>query len=188
MVATMEASDPCVRGLKCAEYEHLIALGAFHDEPIELVRGALVTMSPQGEPHAGSITELVRMLVRQVDDHWRVRPHSGFAIGDDSMPEPDIAVVPFDPSCRRPRAAVLVVEVSFSSLRFDRGVKAALYAEAVVPTYWIVDLVGRRIHVHTEPVDGAYQRLVSHAAGATLSIDGLAGVAIDTAALFPPEP
>ncbi|MCE9580416.1 MAG: Uma2 family endonuclease [Deltaproteobacteria bacterium] len=187
----MESSDDHagrVRGLRRSEYEQLIALGAFHDEPIELVRGALVTMSPQGEPHAWSTAELHRSLVKQLDDEWQVRSHSGLAVADDSMPEPDVAVVPFDPERRRPTAAVLVVEVSFSSLRFDRGVKAALYAEAGVPTYWIVDLVGRRVHVHTEPRDGSYQRLATHPAGASLSIDGLPGVVVATAPLFPPEP
>ncbi len=184
MVQVMESN---VRGLRTREYEQLIELGAFHDEPVELVRGALVTMSPQGEPHIWSTARLHRLLVTQLGDEWQVRSHSSLPTTDDSMPEPDVAVVPFDPAGRRPTSAVLVVEVSFSSLRFDRGVKAAIYAEASVPTYWVVDLIGRRVHVHTEPREGSYQRLATHAAGASLTIDGLPGVVIPSAALFPPE-
>ncbi len=183
----LEVMEPNVRGLRTREYEQLIELGAFHDEPVELVRGALVTMSPQGPPHAWSVVELVRLLVRQLGDEWRVRAHSGLAVTDDSMPEPDVAVVPVDRGDRHPSFAVLVVEASYSSLRFDRGIKAAIYAEASVPTYWVVDLVGRRVHVHTEPREGSYQRLVTHVAGASLTIDGLPGVVIPSAALFPPE-
>ncbi len=65
MVQVMESN---VRGLRTREYEQLIELGAFHDEPVELVRGALVTMSPQGPPHTWSVAEVVRVLVMQLGD------------------------------------------------------------------------------------------------------------------------
>jgi Uma2 family endonuclease len=186
MIAIMEASPSVVRGLRRREYEQLVELGAFGDEPVELVRGVLLTMSPQGPPHAWSAADLARILTKQIGDEWRVRSHSGLAVGDDSMPEPDVAIVPVGPYGHHPSTAVLVVEVALSSLRFDRGAKAALYAEAGIPTYWVVDLVGRLVHVHTGARDGQYQTVVAHPAGAALAIDGLPGVVVATGAIFPP--
>ena len=188
MVQVMESSSNDgavqVRGLRRSEYEQLIELGAFGDEPVELVRGELLTMSPQGDPHARTTALLHRVLVKQLGEGWLVRSHSGLAASDDSMPEPDIAVVPAFPA-GHPTTAVLVVEVSQTSLRFDRGRKAALYAEASFPTYWVVDLVGRVVHVHTEPRDGHYLSIVQVPAGESLAIDGLPGVIVPTAAIFP---
>ena len=45
-----------------------------------------------------------------------------------------------------------MVEVADSSLRLDRGFKAALYAEARIAEYWIVNLVDRTIEVHRDPL------------------------------------
>jgi Uma2 family endonuclease len=52
---------------------------------------------------------------------------------------------------------LLVVEVSDTTLRFDRGTKATLYAQAGVRELWVADVNRRRLHVFTEPRDGVYQ-------------------------------
>ncbi|MCE9575596.1 MAG: Uma2 family endonuclease [Deltaproteobacteria bacterium] len=184
-MATSPTDDAVqVRGLRRSEYEQLIALGAFGEERVELVGGELLTMSPQGSPHAWVTAVLHRILDRQLGEAWLVRSHSGLAAWDHSMPEPDIAVVPFGGPERHPDSAVLVVEVAETSLRFDRGRKAALYAEALIPTYWVVDLAGRCVHVHTAPRDGRYASIATVETGATLAVEGLAGVRVSLDALF----
>jgi hypothetical protein len=62
---------------------------------------------------------------------------------------------------------VLVAEVAESSLAYDRGDKAALYARAGFADYWIVNLVDRRIEVHRDPTRGGYRRVVSLTAATT---------------------
>src|SRR5262245_5253147 len=64
-------------------------------------------------------------------------------------------------SKRRPTAAdaLLAVEVSDSSLRFDRQIKAPLYARHGVPELWLVDLVNHKLYVHRKPVDGNYSEV-----------------------------
>src|SRR5262244_3685277 len=76
------------------------------------------------------------------------------AVTDRDEPEPDVAVVdgPLDAyQHHHPTTADLVVEVSETSLRYDRSHKAVLYARAGIPTYWIVDLVNDCVEVHTDP-------------------------------------
>lgn len=146
-----------IRPLRRAEYDKLVALGAFEGEKIELLHGALVALSPTGTPHAATIQALNLLLVRALGDRAAIRPQLPFAADDYSEPEPDFAVMPLgDYLDDHPAKAWLLVEVSDSSLRHDRGVKRRLYAKAGVPEYWIVNLVDRVIEVHLEPVNGDY--------------------------------
>ena len=83
-----------VRRLRRAEYECLVDAGVFEREHLELVRGVIVRMSPQGAPHSGSIEVLTPILVRALGDRARVRVQLPLIGPDDSVPEPDVAVVP----------------------------------------------------------------------------------------------
>jgi Uma2 family endonuclease len=149
-----------VRLLSRCEYDRLVDLGWFVDEPIELLRGVLVTMSPQGRAHASAIEFFNEQLVLQLAGRHGVRPQLPFAADDWSEPEPDLAIVRKDPSLRsHPSEALLVVEIASSSLALDRGLKRTIYAEVGIPEYWIVDVNGRTVEVHTRPDGGRYSRV-----------------------------
>jgi Uma2 family endonuclease len=147
-----------IRPLRRVEYDRLVDDGLLgEDDRVELLRGMLVTMSPQKSPHAGVVSRLDRMLTRAFGDRADVRCQSPFAATDDSEPEPDIAVVPVaDYDDAHPAWAHLIIEVAWDSLRKDRLVKPGIYAEARVPEYWLVDLVGDAIEVFNRPVRGRY--------------------------------
>ena len=88
--------------------------------------------------------------------------------GDYSEPEPDVAVVsgPMrDYRDAHPTSAVLVVEVSHESLRYDRTVKQRLYARCGIPEYWLLALTEARLEVYRDPAGDGYQSVASHAAG-----------------------
>lgn len=157
MLAAEQVSPERLRPLKRAEYDRLVELGAFADERIELLRGALVAMSPQKAAHAHAVTWLSDWLTRSLGDRALVRCQCPLAISDESEPEPDLVVVPRQ-SYRdaHPAWAHLVVEVADSSLRKDREVKRDAYAEAGIPDYWIVNVIDRVVEVHRLPRAGAY--------------------------------
>lgn len=143
------------------EYDELVDQGWFEDEPIELLRGMLVKMSPQGEDHNDIVDLIMQSISRALPiERFGVRAHSGFAATDDSEPEPDVYVYS-KPKQRgsHPTSALLLVEVSRSSLRRDRTVKLSIYAENGVPEYWIVDLAACEVEVYTRPEGGAYLHL-----------------------------
>jgi Uma2 family endonuclease len=158
-----------LRIIRRDDYERMVELGLFEDERVELLRGALVAMSPQGTRHAHVIDGLVTLLIERLGRRARVRCQMPFAAGADSAPEPDIAVVPvLDYSTFMPERAHLIVEVAESSLRKDRILKSDLYAEADVLEYWLVDLAHDAIEVRTLPVSGKYTRTATLAAADTL--------------------
>jgi len=132
------------------------------DERVELVRGVVRRMSPKNRAHviaADQICDLLKDALRgRASVYWEA-PLVVEAI--DSEPEPDVMV------CSNPdrtaygtsrTKALLAIEVAESSLEYDRGEKSALYAEAGVPEYWVLNLVDRELEVFRDPVEGRYTR------------------------------
>ncbi len=154
-----------VRPLHRREYEDLIKLGAFTDERVELLRGVLVEMSPQGHPHARITAWIAQSFSRALDiARYEVRSHSPYAASVDSMPEPDVAVSRRTQREGHPNAALLLVEVSETSLVKDRKIKTEIYAEAGVPEYWIVNTPDRTVEVRTLPGPAGYGHVVTRSA------------------------
>jgi Uma2 family endonuclease len=167
-----------VRPLKRVEFERLVSEGAFDDERIELLGGVIVEMSPQVARHEAAIEALTRVLTIALGNRARVRSQLSFAASADSLPEPDVAVVPQADGRARPSSAHLVVEVSDSSLRKDRRLKASIYAAAGVPEYWIVNLIDNLVEVYTEPSGTGYSRVAKSHAGDRISLGAFPDVEI----------
>lgn len=177
-----------IRPLRRVEYDRLVELGMFdEDERIELLRGVLVAMSPQGADHAYVIERLNKLLIDALGDRGRLRPQTPFAASELSEPEPDLAVYPPGGYARaHPDRALLIIEIADSSLRKDRGIKAEIYAEAGVPEYWIVDLVHGLVEVRTAPRDGHYARLETYARGERIALAAVPDLALATDDFLPP--
>lgn len=78
-----------IRRLRREEYAKLVDLGSFRDEHVELIRGVIVRMAPQGPPHASPIERLNELLVEGLRRRARVRVQSPLNGPGDSVPEPD---------------------------------------------------------------------------------------------------
>ena len=137
------------------EYERLVDLGAFKpDERLELIGGVLLVREPQSASHSATIRAVEEKLRVAFGTGWDVRVQLPIALDDDSEPEPDVAVVPGsyrDYHREHPARAVLVVEVASASLAYDRGEKAAAYARAGIPEYWIVNRVEDVLECYRNP-------------------------------------
>jgi Uma2 family endonuclease len=153
-----------VRPLRRAEFYHLSSLGSFEDERVELLRGVIVVMSREEEPrHSAPVEWLLRKLIRALDEEFRVRPGMPFDASDYSVTLPDL-VISAEAGLHHPATALLLIEVSNTSLRKDRGIKLGIYAEAGVPEYWIINASKPghvEVEVYTEPTPTGYARLVT---------------------------
>jgi Uma2 family endonuclease len=158
--------------------------GLFDDhERVELVNGEIIDVPPMGSRHAGTVHQLAEVLAAVLGARAFVRSQLPLRLSDDSEPLPDIAVVmPRDDHYKtsHPTAADarLVIEVSESTLRYDRGVKAPLYAAYNVPELWVVDLTANKVHVYRSPVSGKYS-IAETAELGLLTIAALPGVEVD---------
>lgn len=157
---------PRIRPLFRDEYDKLAALGAFDDERLELLEGALVEMSPPGPPHSSTVDKLNMLFAPALVGRAIVRVQGPFAAENISEPEPDVMVIRLGDYTRgHPEQALLVIEVSESSLRKDRGVKQRIYARNGAQDYWIVNLVERVIEVYREPQGEGYTLVQRFAPG-----------------------
>src|SRR5262249_3736010 len=111
------------RLLTRTEYERIVETGIFGRERLELIRGVVIRMPPIHPPHADSVDRFNESLVHALYGPARVRIQLPFVAADESMPQPDIALVPVgDYSARHPDRAYVLIEVADSSLRYDRRV------------------------------------------------------------------
>jgi len=149
--------DEQLRPLKVSEYVALAKLGAFENERVELLRGRVVTKPRRSEADAWIVQTMTNLLVEYFGKFGALRPALPLHASEDSMPEPDFALVPKMRSPGpHPQKALLLIEVSSSSLRLDRKVKAPLYAEGGSPEYWIVDVASAQLEVFRAPKNGEW--------------------------------
>jgi Uma2 family endonuclease len=139
-------------------YDQAVAAGVFGPEPrVELLDGEVFEVPPMLPGHAATITRLINLLTDQLDRaEWNVRSQLPVRLDDSSEPEPDVCVVRGPASRydnRHPEASdlALVIEVSDTTLGFDRRVKLPRYGASAVPEVWIVSLPEHAIHRFTDP-------------------------------------
>jgi len=168
------ATRRSLRNFSRRDYEHMIGAGILReDEHVELIGGRILEMSPEGPAHAGAIDLCAEALRAAFGSAYTVRVQHPLIVDPMDEPEPDVAIVaggPRDHLDEHPRTAALVVEVAESSLEYDRGEKARLYAACGVPEYWVVNLVERVVEVHRGPGAGGYRELTTLPKGARLRL------------------
>lgn len=166
------------------EYEHMIEAGIFsEDERLELIKGEIVKMAAIGIPHEACVRRLSFLLHQLLGKNAHVSVQNCIRLPDNSQPEPDVALLKWRDdfySSRRPTAedVFLIIEVSESSLKYDRSVKARMYAEAGIPEMWIVNLPDAVLEVYSSPEAGAYRSIRRVGRGESLSLPGGLGGAV----------
>lgn len=167
---------PTRRRITVAEFERMIAANVWpEDERLELIEGELIIMSPINARHAANVKRLAELLRDRLGKRALIGVQDPIVLDDDSEPEPDISVVRRQPDYyanAHPAASdtFLVIEVSDTTLDYDRETKARLYARAGIPELWVRDVNGERLIVFRNLENSEYTRIESLKAGATLAL------------------
>ena len=143
----------------------------------ELLDGEVFEMSPIGISHAWLVAEIHNTLHDLCGANAIVYGQSPVFLDRWSMPEPDVTLLKpragYRSSRPTPADILLLVEVSDTSLRLDRGKKLALYAAAAVPRVWIVDVAAHRILVFEAPEGSVYTKEADLGPGDTVEVPGV---------------
>ena len=145
------------------DFHRMGEAGIFHeDSRVELIAGEIIDRAPIGSQHGGAVKRLLRLFDRAVGDAAIVSAQDPVILGPYSEPQPDIALLrPRDDfyasSHPRPEDVFLIVEVADTSLRYDREIKAPLYARHGIPEVWLVDLENKRLTTFRMPAGQDYQ-------------------------------
>jgi Uma2 family endonuclease len=157
------------------EYYKMAEAGILtEDERVELIEGEIIQMSPIGYRHATCVTRTTTFFIRAFEWKAVVTSQNPLLLTEWTAPQPDITVLrpPFESyDTRLPKApdVLMVVEVSDSSLRYDRDIKVPLFAAAGCPEVWIEDLQNDLIFVYRDPSGKAYKTTRTFHRGDTLS-------------------
>lgn len=142
------------------EYHRMGEAGILNeDDRVELLDGEILDMTPIGKRHADCVNRLTRLLVHFAGDLYVVSVQNPIRIDETNEPQPDLALLKFknnlySNSHPGPEDVALLVEVSESSLAFDKDVKLPLYAQAGIPEIWIIDLEAGTVELHSSVAGG----------------------------------
>lgn len=143
-------------------YHQMIEAGILtENDRVELIQGELITMSPIGIRHAACVNKLTRKLSKHFLDQAIVSVQNPIELSAISEPEPDVALLVYRDDFYADRLPTaddvhLLIEVSDTTLTFDRTVKLRMYAEAGVPEVWLVNLIDNAIEIYRQPEANQY--------------------------------
>lgn len=149
------------------EYHKLAELGFFDNMRVEFIDGEIIVNTDyeitrrgneiimvMNNPHAVAIRLVLTVLRKIFDENYLIDSQLPLNFGDDAEPEPDIAVIrgnPRDFIESHPQNAALIIEVSDTTLSYDRNRKASLYAKFGIRDYWVLNLKKRTLEVYRQP-------------------------------------
>lgn len=167
------------------EMYHIMAeQGAFApDERVELIDGEIIEMSPVGSRHARVVDYLNDFLTDIVRKDFIVRVQSPIIVGERSEPQPDLSVLTRRDDFYRDAHPVgddvrIVIEVSDSTVTFDRSRKIPKYAACGIPEAWLIDLESEHVEVHSMPKELAYGLVKIYLRGETAISETIANMTL----------
>jgi len=159
------------------------------DARVELIDGEIIDMPPMGSPHGGTGMLLNQRFMRAVGESAIVSVGSTLILGEYSAPQPDLMLLrPRNDFYRQsnpiPEDVLLVLEISDSTWRYDREIKAPLYARHGVSDFWIVNLRKRELHCFCGPRRGEFSEVVTLTNPGFVAVQSLGNVPVDLKGLF----
>ena len=163
-VAARRLTEPSPFHFTVDDYYMLAEIGVLGENTrTELIEGEIIEMPPSSPEHSGHVDAVTDIFHGKLQSKYRIRCQMAVRVSQITEPEPDIAVFKaradkYTKSHPTPADALLVVEVSKSTLDYDLKRKAGIYAKAGIKEYWVLDLNARRLHVFTRPVGGIWKQ------------------------------
>ena len=170
------------------DYHRMVETGLLDARHVELLRGEIIEMSPEGAPHSSYCGETVEYLRRILGDRAKVREAHPITLPNSSEPEPDVAIVKVRSTLYRdrhpdPADIFWLVEISNSTLAIDLGIKKEIYAAAGIQEYWVMNLQESILIVFRDLTTAGYQSEIRFTSG-SISPLTFEDISIDIQQLF----
>ncbi|MBW4535685.1 MAG: Uma2 family endonuclease [Pleurocapsa minor HA4230-MV1] len=148
------------------KWHELVDSGVLEGQQVELLEGELVEMSPEGIPHRNTSHKIVKYLRKLLEDRAEVYEAHPITL-DNSEPEPDVSIVRLPESTydlHHPYAEDIywLIEIANRTLAKDLSQKTVIYARNGISEYWVIDLVNKKLIVHTQPSQDNYLQVVEY--------------------------
>ncbi|HEX3035581.1 MAG TPA: Uma2 family endonuclease [Thermodesulfobacteriota bacterium] len=155
--------QPVRRLFTVTEYYRMAEAGILsEDDRVELIEGEIIEMTPIGSRHSACVDRLSTLFHLHLGKAVIIRVQNPVRLDERSEPQPDVSLLKprkdyYAEAHPTPDDVLLIIEVSETSIDYDRRVKLPLYARALIPEVWLVDIPGDRIEVHKQPSKEIYQ-------------------------------
>ena len=151
------------------EWHKLVESGLLEGKPVELLEGKIVEMSPEGVEHSYTNRSIVKYLRELLAEEAEIIQSQPITL-DNSEPEPDVTIARLPEAMYRnhhpyPQNIYWLIEISKRTLQIDLKQKSKLYARNQIPEYWVIDLVSKKLIVHTQPKKDSYSQIVEYETG-----------------------
>ena len=151
------------------EWHELVDSGVLEGKPVELLEGDIVEMSPEGIEHSYTNRSIVKYLRQLLVDLAEVIQAQPITL-DNSEPEPDVTIARLPEERYKqhhpyPQDIYWLIEVSNRTLKKDLEQKVVTYARNGIPEYWVIDLLNKKLIVHTLPQSNTYTQITEYQSG-----------------------
>lgn len=187
-----EIVEPSLRRFTVEEYYKMVEVGVLHEgEKVELIEGEIIAMSPQGSKHASSASRAAEWFFLNFAGSCCVRIQAPIHLDDLSEPEPDVVLALtsedyYSDHHPTPPEILMVMEVSHSSLNFDRRRKSRVYAKAGIRQYCLLNLQVRELEDYRQPSADGYRSKQTYSEGESFKLAAFPNVSVNVADLLPP--
>ena len=164
------------RPITVAEYDKMIEIGLFkEDERVELLNGEIIEIMPKGTKHTSATSRINRFLIKLFDEKAIVRVQDPIVLDNFSEPEPDIVLAKWNENeyldkHPTPEDIYLVMEISDTTLAYDRDDKSLAYARAGIGQYLLLNTSEQTIEDYREPAKDGYDFKKTHRIGDKFSL------------------
>jgi Uma2 family endonuclease len=173
-----------------ADYHRMLEVGIFtEDDRVELIDGEVIRMGPIGSPHAATVNRLNAILAPQIGNTAIVSIQNPVVLTDSTEPQPDLLILKYRDDFYEnalPGSAdvLLIIEVSDTTLAFDRQEKLSRYAQAGIPEVWITVLENATVERYSEPSGNQYSTKQTYKRGQSVNILALPQIIVSVDSIF----
>ncbi len=191
IIAAPLTSTPTRHCFTVAEYYALADASILtKTDRVELLDGDIIHMPPIGDWHQASVDRFNHLMLPPLQGRAIVRVQGPARLNDVSEPQPDISLLKWrDNFYRRghpsPTDILLLIEVSDTTVEYDRNAKLSAYARAGIPEVWIVSRQDRRIEAYTSPSEGTYSNVRHAGPTETIAPQAFPDVTLEVGQFFP---
>ncbi len=163
VVQIEKVSPPTPKRFRAEDFRKMTEVGILPEESgWEVIDGYLIDKMSIGSRHAGTVIKIGKFFERLVGNETLVSVQNPIHINEYNEPEPDVALLKpredfYTNSLPTAPDVLLLVEVSDSTVEYDREIKKTLYAQAEIVEYWLINLKNNTVEVYSQPKDGNYR-------------------------------
>ena len=166
--------EPALFRFSIAAFDHLCEEGVFADRHVELIDGLILEVAPMNDLHYRWLGALHDELFMALRGKAKVSQQTPIKLGiSNTKPLPDFTIIPlerYSGNVPDPTEAAMVIEISDTTLDFDKGIKLQRYAQADIREYWVIDAKASKLEVYREPEGMEYRSKQTFDAGSSAAM------------------